>query len=130
MVGEVFVKANEGLLIEGPDGRRHRMSDAIWDMEVYTRITDSVFERILWSNEPELKEARELAKKIQTRNLYRCIGQLTVEPQTMLDSNFPEYAKELAQTATANFASGSQAAFAADDFVIQTVVLDYGKKSK
>ena len=51
------------------------MSDAIWDMDVYERITDSVFERILWSNEPELKEARELAKKIQTRNLYRCIGE-------------------------------------------------------
>ena len=43
-------------------------------MEVYERITDSVFERILWSIGPELKEARDLAMKIQTRNLYRCIG--------------------------------------------------------
>jgi len=129
MVGEVFVKANEGLLIEGPDGKCHRMSDAIWDMEVYERITDSVFERILWSIGPELKEARDLAMKIQTRNLYRCIGQLTVETKTMLESNFPGYAQELAEAANA-IATKPLSVFVAGDFVIQTIVLDYGKKSK
>ena len=74
--------------ITGPDGKRHRMSEAIWDMEVYCRITDSVFERILWSTEPQLKEARDLAMKIQTRNLYRCIGmrkQGWVERFTLID---------------------------------------------
>ena len=45
----------------------------------------------------------------------------------MVDSNFPEYAKELAQTATT---VAGHTAFTAEDFVIQTVVLDYGKKSK
>ena len=58
----------------GPNGKRLRMSEAIWDMEIYSRINDSVFERILWSTEPELKEARDKATQIQRRQLYRCIG--------------------------------------------------------
>jgi len=130
MVGEVLVKANDGLHIEGPDGKRHRMSEAIWDMEVYCRITDSVFERILWSTEPQLKEARDLAMKIQTRNLYRCIGQLTVEPHTLVDSEFPQYRDDLAKEANSLSKPKPDSLLTPDDFVIQTVVLDYGKKSK
>jgi len=129
MVGEALVKANDGLLIEGPNGERHRMSDAIWDMEVYSRLTDSVFERILWSTSADLKEARDIALQIQTRRLYRCIGQLTVDPQTMANSNMPAYAAELARDAN-NLEPKATPAFSPSDFVVQRVDLDYGKKSK
>ena len=47
----------------------------------------------------------------------------------MLESNFPGYAQELAEAANA-IATKSLSAFVAGDFVIQTIVLDYGKKSK
>jgi len=129
MVGEALVKANDGLMIEGPDEKRMRMSEAIWDMEVYSRINDSVFERILWSTGPELKEARDIAMQIQRRQLYRCIGQLTIDPPALLDSKLPVCAKELASAANA-LELKSVPKFSPTDFVIQPIVLDYGKKSK
>jgi len=129
MVGEAFVKANDGLFIEGPNGKRLRMSDAIWDMEIYSRINDSIFERILWSTEAELKEARDIAVQIQRRQLYRCIGQLTVDPPSIIDSNIPMCAIELADAANA-LEPKTAPDFSPTDFVIQPVILDYGKKSK
>jgi deoxynucleoside triphosphate triphosphohydrolase SAMHD1 len=50
------------------------MSDAIDDMVAYAKFDDSVFLRILHSTEPELKEARDILKKVQLRQLYRFIG--------------------------------------------------------
>ena len=47
----------------------------------------------------------------------------------MLESNFPGYAQELAEAANA-IATKPLSVFVAGDFVIQTIVLDYGKKSK
>lgn len=137
MVGEVLVRANDHFFIEGRDGKKHRMSDAVSDMEVYSQLTDSVFERILWSNSSQLEPAREIALNIQRRKLYRCIGQLTVDPDNLQDTDLPNFAEELSGVANRlvaeDNASSSQTtdcAFLPDHFVVHTVTLDYGKKSK
>ena len=72
------------------------MSEAIYDMHAYTRLTDYVFHQILLSTEPELEEvgqisegffgdilfycfcilqSRKLLQKVERRELYKCIGQ-------------------------------------------------------
>jgi len=129
MVGEALVAANDALVIEGPNGKKYRLSEAINDMEVYCQVTDSIFERILWSYDPAMQKAKNIAMDIVTRKLYKCIGQLTVEPDTLTDSDLPSCAAELAQ-ATNRLRPAEVVAFDPADFVIQPIVLDYGKKAK
>uniref|UniRef100_A0A3B4BHF5 Uncharacterized protein n=1 Tax=Periophthalmus magnuspinnatus TaxID=409849 RepID=A0A3B4BHF5_9GOBI len=57
-----------------------KMSEAIKDiadktMEEYTQLTDSIFEKILYSTGDELKEAREILQNILSRKLYRFLGE-------------------------------------------------------
>ena len=54
---------------------------------------------------------------------------MTVDPQTMANSNMPAYAAELARDAN-NLELKTIPAFSSSDFVVQPVDLDYGKKSK
>ena len=78
------------------------MSEAIYDMHAYTRLTDHVIQQILLSTEQELEEvsrmpfysghsslplfldiiyrllfyqSRKLLQKVERRELYKCIGQ-------------------------------------------------------
>ena len=66
------------------------MSEAIHDPHAYTRLTDHVVQRILESSDPLLAEvsvvgcvyccdhcvqAREILRKIECRELYKCVGQ-------------------------------------------------------
>ena len=44
-------------------------------MEAYTKLTDQMFERILYSPEKKLKAAREILRDVQYRRLYKYIGQ-------------------------------------------------------
>ena len=57
------------------------MSEAIDkdDMEAYTKLTDNVFQQILYSSEPELEPARAILQMIQKRQLYKCIGQARID---------------------------------------------------
>jgi hypothetical protein len=52
-----------------------RISDCIDDMVAYTNLTDSVLDLIRLDPRPELAKAQELLKKIDKRQLYKCIGQ-------------------------------------------------------
>ncbi len=51
------------------------MSQAIDDMAAYTKLTDGIFEQILYSTESELEESQKILQKIVRRELYKCIGQ-------------------------------------------------------
>ena len=52
-----------------------RMSEAIDNPEAYTKLTDHVYHMILMSMEKDLRPATELLKRIESRDLYKCIGQ-------------------------------------------------------
>ena len=53
-----------------------------------------------------------------------------MEPHTLVDSEFPQYRDDLAKEANSLSKPKPDSLLTPDDFVIQTVVLDYGKKSK
>ncbi|CAL8392447.1 unnamed protein product [Gadus morhua 'NCC'] len=84
MIKEAFVLADQHLKFEGAGGNIFTMSTAIDDMVAYTKLTDNVFEQILYStltelDDPrkvrELTEAREILKNVLSRRLYKCVGQ-------------------------------------------------------
>ncbi|XP_039460877.1 deoxynucleoside triphosphate triphosphohydrolase SAMHD1-like isoform X2 [Oreochromis aureus] len=51
MIKDALLKAGECIQIEGSKGKICSLSTAIDDMEAYTKLTDSVFEKILHSSE-------------------------------------------------------------------------------
>lgn len=44
-------------------------------MEAYQKLTDFVFEQILWSSDEKLAESRKILMSIQTRQLYKIVGE-------------------------------------------------------
>uniref|UniRef100_A0A673HL14 Deoxynucleoside triphosphate triphosphohydrolase SAMHD1 n=1 Tax=Sinocyclocheilus rhinocerous TaxID=307959 RepID=A0A673HL14_9TELE len=89
MITEAFVKADPHIQIQGSSGRIFSISSAIDDMEAYTKLTDHIFELILYSSAPELSEARAILHNIVCRRLYKCVGQTTAE--THLDVIHMDY---------------------------------------
>uniref|UniRef100_A0A8C1HI83 SAM domain and HD domain 1 n=1 Tax=Cyprinus carpio carpio TaxID=630221 RepID=A0A8C1HI83_CYPCA len=72
MITEAFIKADPHIQIQGSSGRIFTISSAIDDMEAYTKLTDHIFELILYSSAPELSEARAILHNIVCRRLYKC----------------------------------------------------------
>ncbi|XP_055955540.1 deoxynucleoside triphosphate triphosphohydrolase SAMHD1-like, partial [Patella vulgata] len=58
----------------GEDNTPRRLSECIDDMVAYKKLDDTIFQRIMWSTEPELQGARDLIDRIQKRQLYICVG--------------------------------------------------------
>lgn len=58
-----------------------KMSDAVEkrDMEAYSKITDEIFTRILYSTQDELKESREILRRVQKRSLYKFVNKTIVK---------------------------------------------------
>jgi hypothetical protein len=58
-------------------GEKYKFSEAIFDMERYTKLTDSIFYEILRSNDKDEKteEAKKILERIQQRNLYKFYGE-------------------------------------------------------
>uniref|UniRef100_A0A3B4BYD9 HD domain-containing protein n=1 Tax=Pygocentrus nattereri TaxID=42514 RepID=A0A3B4BYD9_PYGNA len=81
MITEALVKADPHIQIRGSSGKMYKMSEAIEDMEAYTKLTDHIFEQILYSSNPELSEAQAILQNIICRQLYKCVGQTTPETQ-------------------------------------------------
>ena len=123
MITEAMIKADEHIRIQGQNGAMLKMSECIHDTEAYTKLTDSIFHQILYSTEPELKEAREILKRIQSRDLYKCIGQTSPLEKSMDLSR--ESRKEMEQAIAAHSKHLS-----AEHLQLQTVSLDFGMKSK
>ncbi|KAG9332860.1 hypothetical protein JZ751_014487, partial [Albula glossodonta] len=81
MITEALVKANDYIEIQGSGGKMFKMSEAIEDMEAYSKLTDNVFDEILNSTDPNLAGAREILEDIHRRNLYKCVGLMYIENQ-------------------------------------------------
>uniref|UniRef100_A0A673Z4R7 Deoxynucleoside triphosphate triphosphohydrolase SAMHD1 n=1 Tax=Salmo trutta TaxID=8032 RepID=A0A673Z4R7_SALTR len=84
MITEAFFKADPHIQIQGSGGKMFTISTAIDDMEAYTKLTDHVFEQILYSSSSELAEAREILQNITCRRLYKCVGQTQAEEEDIL----------------------------------------------
>ncbi|KAJ8255897.1 hypothetical protein COCON_G00197610 [Conger conger] len=76
MITEAFVKADKHIKIKGSGGKTFSISSAINDMEAYTKLTDHVFHRILYSSSKDLDGAQTILTNIIFRNLYKYLGQV------------------------------------------------------
>ena len=56
--------------------KKRKISETVDDMEAYQKLTDSIFDQILWSTDKKLAKAREIMMNIQKRQLYKCVGQV------------------------------------------------------
>ena len=54
-----------------------RISECIDDLVAYTHLNDSIFHLILLSQDADLAESREILKRIERRELYKCVGETT-----------------------------------------------------
>lgn len=121
MITEAFLKADEHIQIAGSGGKMLTLSTAIDDMEAYTKLTDHVFEQILNSSSPQLDEARQILRKIVTRDLYKFLGEIENPAQEMIPLWKEELAQELLQ---------SREGLTPEDFEVQKVTIDYGKRDR
>ncbi|KAJ2387693.1 hypothetical protein GGI05_004010 [Coemansia sp. RSA 2603] len=57
-----------------------RISDAIGDPRLYQNLTDEVLRDIDRSSEPELKDARNIIQRINTRDIYKFVDEFILPP--------------------------------------------------
>ncbi|XP_067329999.1 deoxynucleoside triphosphate triphosphohydrolase SAMHD1-like isoform X2 [Channa argus] len=74
MIRDAFLKADPFIKVKVSNGRTFTLSTAINDMEAYTQLTDKVFEDILHSSSKDLQEAKEILKRIISRDIYHFLG--------------------------------------------------------
>lgn len=56
-------------------GKEVKMSDAAFkEMSAYEKLTDSIVDVILMSNDERLKKAKDLIHRIYKRQLYKVVG--------------------------------------------------------
>ncbi|XP_073325864.1 deoxynucleoside triphosphate triphosphohydrolase SAMHD1-like [Pagrus major] len=117
MITDAFLKA------DGPiEDSKLPLSTAIDDMEVYTKLTDRVFEEILFSSSNALKDAKEILMRIISRDLYMFLGEMQTITTTELDDVRNAWKEELKKPLTDGLNP--------EDFVDLVITLDYGMKDK
>ncbi|XP_062314478.1 deoxynucleoside triphosphate triphosphohydrolase SAMHD1-like isoform X2 [Osmerus eperlanus] len=119
MIRDALDEANEHIKIEGSGGEMFRMSDTIFDMEAYTKLTDHVFEQILYSSSPELTEARKILERITHRRLYKCVGQILQDKDNLEDEVMDKVKRWKSDVASKNNLD-------ANDFELRVITMDYG----
>lgn len=50
------------------------LSEVVYDMEAYEKLTDSIIEKILMSEDEKLRESQKILSRVLTRNFYKCVG--------------------------------------------------------
>lgn len=52
-------------------------------MDAYEKLTDSIVDQIMWSEDERLKEAKNILINVKKRKLYVCLGHALL-PQRMV----------------------------------------------
>ncbi|XP_072553050.1 deoxynucleoside triphosphate triphosphohydrolase SAMHD1-like [Salminus brasiliensis] len=127
MITEALEKANPYIKIQGSSGKMFTISTAMEDMEAYNKLTDHIFEQILYSSDRNLSEAQTILQDIIHRRLYKCVGQTTTEKDIEVSKEKRlEYAEEVAKSKPASTAVD----LTAEDFIVSVIFMDYGMKKK
>uniref|UniRef100_A0A8C6J8V1 Deoxynucleoside triphosphate triphosphohydrolase SAMHD1 n=1 Tax=Melopsittacus undulatus TaxID=13146 RepID=A0A8C6J8V1_MELUD len=125
MITEALQKADKFYKIEGSGGKQYQISTAMEDMEAYTKLTDNIYLEILHSSSPELKEAQEILRKIERRELYKFLGE--TQPETRSEVN-NSLAESIAKSKPEK--DPPDVELKAEDFVVDVVNMDYGMKEQ
>ncbi|XP_019746798.1 deoxynucleoside triphosphate triphosphohydrolase SAMHD1 isoform X2 [Hippocampus comes] len=127
MITEAFLKADKHFRVQGSEGKMFTLSAAIDDMEAYTKLTDSVFEQILHSPNPDLAEAQKILQNILLRRLYKCLGQTQADKSLKVTQEMLHaWEAELARSVPQRGAVG--VTLLPEDFVVSVIQMDYGMK--
>nr|XP_046253079.1 deoxynucleoside triphosphate triphosphohydrolase SAMHD1-like [Scatophagus argus] len=122
MITEAFLKADKHIQIEGSGGKKFTLSEAIDDMEAYTKLTDAVFEQILNSSSEELAEARQILHNVVHRCIYKCVGESQAEkPESVT--------QEMILSWERNFGD-QDVSLKPEDFVVRVIHIDFGMREK
>ncbi|XP_029013290.1 deoxynucleoside triphosphate triphosphohydrolase SAMHD1-like [Betta splendens] len=99
MIKDAFFEAKD-LHIEGTG---KKLCEASEDMAAFTKLTDHLFQQILYSDstDPKLRKAKEILERIMSRDLYECLleTEVTVSPSAPVH-DLKEKIKDLKQTLT------------------------------
>uniref|UniRef100_A0A8C6J650 Deoxynucleoside triphosphate triphosphohydrolase SAMHD1 n=1 Tax=Melopsittacus undulatus TaxID=13146 RepID=A0A8C6J650_MELUD len=134
MITEALQKADKFYKIEGSGGKQYQISTAMEDMEAYTKLTDNIYLEILHSSSPELKEAQEILRKIERRELYKFLGE--TQPETRSEvvqvMSIAERNNSLAESIAKSKPEKDppDVELKAEDFVVDVVNMDYGMKEQ
>ncbi|CAL9702512.1 unnamed protein product [Knipowitschia caucasica] len=109
---------------ENPEGR-FQISRAIDDMDDYLKLTDDIFEKICYSDGPELADAREILQNVLFRKLPKYLGnvKMTEEPNAETQE---KWKTELAQQSTYH----GENPLTADDFEFIISRIDFGMRDQ
>uniref|UniRef100_A0A0D9RC48 Deoxynucleoside triphosphate triphosphohydrolase SAMHD1 n=1 Tax=Chlorocebus sabaeus TaxID=60711 RepID=A0A0D9RC48_CHLSB len=124
MITDAFLKADDYIEITGAGGKKYRISTAIDDMEAYTKLTDNIFLEILYSTDPKLKEAREILKQIEYRNLFKYVGE--TQPTEQVKIKKEDYESLPKEVAAAKPRELLEVKLEAEDFIVDVINMDYG----
>ncbi|XP_019636902.1 PREDICTED: deoxynucleoside triphosphate triphosphohydrolase SAMHD1-like [Branchiostoma belcheri] len=98
-----------------------KISEACQHMDTYARLTDSIFDKILYSKGDKLKEARDILENLAKRKLYRFIGQTQARDEFFEESG--PSTKEIAKAVT----DQEKIKITAEDIAVIRVNVNYGK---
>ncbi|XP_063000921.1 deoxynucleoside triphosphate triphosphohydrolase SAMHD1 [Elgaria multicarinata webbii] len=134
MITDAFLKADPHIRIKGSGGKKYKISTALEDMEAYTKLTDEIFLQILYSDQPELNEAREILRKIEQRDLYKCLGETQPpEGKEIAKEQYDGLSAEIVKSKPKKFSEDVElkaVELKAEDFIVDVINMDYGMKEK
>ncbi|XP_043843201.1 deoxynucleoside triphosphate triphosphohydrolase SAMHD1 isoform X2 [Dromiciops gliroides] len=128
MITDAFLKADPYIQIEGTGGKKYTLSTAIDDMEAYAKLTDHVFQEILYSSDPRLAEAREILQKVECRKLYKFVGETQPKGKEIKMEEYDQLPKDVAASVPEGITL--QVELKAEDFIVDVINMDYGMKEK
>ncbi|KAK3085046.1 hypothetical protein FSP39_023473, partial [Pinctada imbricata] len=123
MICDGLLKADDHFLVPGAEGEMKKMSDCVDDPVAFEKLTDALFQQILFSTTPELEEARNIFNRILKRQLYKCVGQAI--PHSDRNNDVSEIRQEILEEV--NMRSED---VTLQDLVVHIVYLDYGMKNE
>ncbi|XP_071092483.1 deoxynucleoside triphosphate triphosphohydrolase SAMHD1-like isoform X2 [Haliotis cracherodii] len=137
MIVDVLVKVDKTVQISGSDrdqGSGRKISECIDDMKAYSHLNDSILQvvelPITLGTSPQqtgatedLTAARDIIRRIQARQLYKCVGTRILQDGDTLKPDFiQQYKREILEKAGRSFDE--------NQFEIALMSFDYGQKKE
>ncbi|KAI9298613.1 HD phosphohydrolase domain-containing protein [Neoconidiobolus thromboides FSU 785] len=116
MIVDIFLKAEPTL----------KLSDKIFNPEEYLYLNDNIIEEIEKSKEEELKESRQIIKRIRKRQLYKFVDQIMIPIQYKDKITKDIITPEL----ISNYQSSSEVSINNEDIIVDWFKLNFGKGEK
>jgi HD superfamily phosphohydrolase len=111
-------------LVAADDAWGSEISNAIWAPKSFAKLDDSILKRIEWSDEPGLRGAQEVLRRLRRRELYKYVNEFTV-PRARLRA----YVDVTPADITTCQAGGLPGGLRPEDIIVQNLRIDWAMKS-